>query len=186
MAHLILAYMSKLSNWHAGRHDDFRSPIVRGMGRINAKERARSRVLSDDELRAVWSAAEGSPSRFDRYAQFLLLTGCRRTEAARMTKTELAGADWLIPGSRTKSKVDHLLPLSQAALHILESLPRVGPPNGFLFTHDGDRSFGNFTRDKGDLQKRSNTTGWSIHDLKRTAHTLMTRAVFHRTTRSAR
>jgi integrase len=176
MAHLTLAYLSKLFNWCASRDDNFRSPIVRGMGRINAKERARSRVLSDDELRAVWAAAEGSASLFDRYAQFLLLTGCRRTEAARMTKAELAGADWLIPGARTKSKVDHLLPLSQAALDILAGLPQLGPPNGFVFTHDGERSFGNFTRGKGDLQKRSGTAGWSIHDLRRTARTLMTRA----------
>ena len=45
MAHVVLAYISKLFTWHAGRDDNFRSPIVRGMGRVNAKERARERVL---------------------------------------------------------------------------------------------------------------------------------------------
>jgi integrase len=85
MAHLTLAYVSRLFSWHAGRDDDFRSPIVRGMGRVNAKERARKRVLSDEELKAIWSAAESSGTLFDRYVQFLLLTTVRRTEAARMT-----------------------------------------------------------------------------------------------------
>ena len=110
MAHVALAYLSKLFNWHAKRNDEFRSPIVRGMGRVNAKERARARFLSDDELRAVWAAAEASGSLFDRYVQFLLLTAVRRTEAAGMTRAELTGTDWVIPASRMKGKREFLLP----------------------------------------------------------------------------
>ena len=37
-AQSVLAYLSKLMNWHASRDDDFRSPIVRGMARVNARE----------------------------------------------------------------------------------------------------------------------------------------------------
>jgi hypothetical protein len=40
MAHVMLAYLTKLFNWYAARTDDFRSPIVRGMSPIKAKERA--------------------------------------------------------------------------------------------------------------------------------------------------
>src|SRR5262249_48927438 len=39
-AHQALAFMSKLLSWYASRHDDFRSPIVRGMGRVKPRERA--------------------------------------------------------------------------------------------------------------------------------------------------
>ena len=59
MADHALAVLRRLMTWHAGRSDDFRSPIVRGMARTSPKARARQRVLTDDELRAVWRAAEG-------------------------------------------------------------------------------------------------------------------------------
>jgi integrase len=175
-AHIVLAYLSKLFGWHARRDDDFRSPIVRGMGRVNATERARARILSDDELKAVWTAAEASGTLFDRYVQFLLLTAVRRMEAARMTRAELDGADWAIPAARMKGKRDHLVPLSPAALDILTTLPVIGRSDGFVFTNDGTRPAGNFTNGKADLQKRSGTSGWTLHDLRRTARSLMARA----------
>ena len=54
MAYHTLAVIRKIFNWYAARSDDFRSPIVRGMART--KRQPRDRVLSDDELRAVWRA----------------------------------------------------------------------------------------------------------------------------------
>jgi len=56
-------------SWHAGRSDDFRSPIVRGMTRTSPKERARQRVLTDDELRAVWKAADDQRRQAGRTCQ---------------------------------------------------------------------------------------------------------------------
>jgi integrase len=176
MAHLTLAYIGRLFSWHAGRSDDFRTPIIRGMGRVNAKERARKRTLTDDELRAVWAAAVAGGALFDRYVQFLLLTACRRNEAARMTRAELDGADWLIPGSRTKNKQDLLLPLCRKAVDVLSKQPIVGKPDGFVFTNDGVRAFRNFAVCKANLQERSGTKNWSLHDLRRTARSLMSRA----------
>jgi integrase len=176
MAHVTLAYISRVFSWHAGRSDDFRSPIVRAMARINAVERARKRVLSDDELRAVWRVAEAAETLFDRYVQFVLLTACRRNEASRMTRAELDGADWLIPASRSKNKQDHLVPLSRKALEILAKVPAIGKADGFVFTHTGRRAYGNFGADKAKLQARSGTAGWTIHDLRRTARSLMSRA----------
>jgi integrase len=146
------------------------------MGRVNAKDRARKRVLSDDELRAVWRAAETAGTLFDRYVQYVLLTACRRNEASRMTRAELDGADWLIPASRSKNKQDHLVPLSRKALEILAQVPAIGKPDGFVFTHTGRRAYRNFDADNAKLQARSDTAGWTIHDLRRTARSLMSRA----------
>jgi integrase len=53
-ADLALAYLRRAFNWHASGVDDFNSPIVAGMARYNGRERARSRTLTDDELRALW------------------------------------------------------------------------------------------------------------------------------------
>ena len=48
-----LAFLSRLFSWHAARSDEFRSPIVRGMRRTSQSERARQRILTDDELASV-------------------------------------------------------------------------------------------------------------------------------------
>src|SRR5262249_25316656 len=88
-----LAALRRLMNWHAARSDDFRSPIVRGMQRARpATERARNRVLTDAELRAVWHAA-GKMGMHGAYFRFLLLTGARRSEASAMRWSELNGSD---------------------------------------------------------------------------------------------
>jgi integrase len=176
MAHLTLTYLSRVFTWHASRDDDFRSPVVRGMGRINAKERARKRILNDDELRSVWQAVEAGGTLFDCYVQFVLLTACRRNEASRMTRAELDGVDWLIPASRSKNKHAHLVPLSRKATEVLTRIPTIGGADGFVFTQTGKRAIRNFDADKTALQARSGTSGWTIHDLRRTSRSLMSRA----------
>jgi Arm DNA-binding domain len=91
MADHVLAYLRRVMTWHASRSDDFRSPIVRGMARTRPSQRRRQRVLSDHEIRAVWRAAEGSPSAFGHLVQFLLLTRLSaKTGSSRRTDTRLA------------------------------------------------------------------------------------------------
>ena len=119
-AHTVLAYLSKLFNWHAARDDEFRSPIVRGMARTTASER--DRILTDAELRAIWATAEGVGARsapFGRYIRFLLLTATRRNEAADARWSEIADGVWTIPAARYKTAVDHVVPLSKAAMAII-------------------------------------------------------------------
>jgi integrase len=167
MADQTLAILRKIMNWHAARSDDFRSPIVRGMGR--GKETSRDRILDDDELRAVWKAAEGL---FGSYVKFLLLTSARRNEASEMERAELSGADWTLPAARNKTAQDLLRPLSHAAQDVLAELPK----GRFVFTRNGTGPFGGFTKLKEALDKRSGVTGWTLHDLRRTARSLMSRA----------
>ena len=151
---------------------------MKGMARTKPKERARQRALTDDELRAVWEAAEASDHVFGRLVQFVLLTAARRNEAARMTQVELSGGDWTIPAARHKSKLDFLLPLSAKALAVLDNIPLIGrnADRWFEFTTDGKRALGGFSKFKRDFDKRCGVTGWRVHDLRRTARTLMSRA----------
>jgi integrase len=177
MAHLVLAYISKVMNWHASRDDEFRSPIVRGMGRIKPADHARERVLTDEELRAIWQAAESATGPFGSFVRFALLTATRRNEAAHMRRDELSNGDWIIPAERMKGKKghkrDHLVPLSAAAKAIIDDLPVLGP---FVFTANGRRPIRGFATFKADFDRRCGVTGWRIHDLRRTARSLMSRA----------
>jgi integrase len=173
MADRTLAYIGRVMNWHASRSDDFRSPIVRGMARANSK--ARERTLSDDELRAVWKAAETTPGPFGAFVKFLLLTGARRTEASGMTWNEISGADWTLPARRNKVDKELVRPLSAAARATIAALPRIGR-QGFVFTTTGDAPIGSFARWKRRLDRASGVTAWTLHDLRRTARTLLSRA----------
>lgn len=175
MADRTLGIVGRVFNWHASRSDDFRSPIVRGMSRTKMHERARSRVLTDDEIRLIWKTAEGQ-GPFGRLMRFLLLTGARRTEAARMTWSEIDGADWTLPASRNKTKLDLLRPLSKAALDVLG--PRPNDAACWVFTNNGAvplRSFGNL-KATFDRAMPEPIPPWVLHDTRRTARSLMSRA----------
>jgi integrase len=131
--------------------------------------KARDRILSDDELRSVWSGANRA-GVFGRYLQFLLLTATRRNEAARMTRAELAGDLWSIPASRMKAGAEHVVPLSAAALDVL---PKAGE---LIFTVDDVSPIGGFSRLKRDFDLAVPLPPWTLHDLRRTVRSLMSRA----------
>jgi len=175
-------------DWHATRTDAFRSPIVKGMRRTGAQER--SRILSDDELRAVWQAAGEYAHPFGSLVRFILLTATRRNEALYARRSEIVGDIWTIPAARYKTKIDHVVPLSKAAQAVLEGLPSspffLGsqpcngnpsePADGFLFTANGKQAIGGHSRHKAAIDKASGVTGWTVHDLRRTGRSLMSRA----------
>lgn len=172
MADQVLAIVRRIMNWHASRSDDFRSPIVRGMARTSSKARARARILDDAELKAIWRAAEDSTGAFGALVKFLLLTSARRSEAARMTWGELSGADWTLPATRNKVKVDLIRPLSPTAQAVLGRLSKAGK---YVFTTDGYRPLGGFSKAKREFDKACGVKGWTLHDLRRTARSLMSR-----------
>jgi integrase len=175
MADLTFAVVRRVMSWHESRDDQFRSPIARGMRRVRASERARTRILTDDELRAVWKAAEASVGPFGAYVRYLLLTACRRSEVAAMAWSELERDVWTIPGSRYKNRRDHEVPLSGSAMAALASLPRIGPGK-YAFTLNGASPMGGISNRKEAFDKQCCVRGWTLHDLRRTARSLMSRA----------
>jgi integrase len=167
MADKALGIIRKVMNWHSARSDEFRSPIVRGMARDEGT--ARDRILTDDELRAIWGATEGS--LFGSYVRLLLLTAARRTEVASMEWSEITGGDWTLPGSRNKTAQDLVRPLSKPALATLPER------NGRWVFGNGARALTIFVGPKAALDAASGVTGWTLHDLRRTARSLMSRAM---------
>jgi integrase len=174
-----LALISKVMNDHAINSDDYRSPIVKGMRRTKTKERARDRTLTDDELKAVWTTA-GEGGAFGPFVRFLLLTAARRSEAAFMTWGEIGngngnGMVWTLPAARNKTKQELVRPLSNAAQAVLSGLPR-GNADELVFQGDGRRVASNFDPMKKAFDKQCGIEGWTLHDLRRTARTLLSRA----------
>jgi integrase len=173
MADRTLAYCRKAFNWYEinGHDDDFKSPIVRGMARTKPSEHARDRILTDDELRSLWKATD-APGPFGPMLRFILLTASRRSEAADMTRSEVVGDNWTIPAARYKTKTETVLPLSKAAQDVLASMPK---GTDYIFT-TGKKPIAGFTQFKAKVDERCGFADWTIHDLRRTARSLMSRA----------
>jgi integrase len=193
MADLALAYVRKAFNWYEvnGHDDDFTSPVVRGMARLKPSDRERERVLADDEIRDVWSALDTitEPACFPAYVKTLLLTATRRSEGADMSTTELEGEIWTIPAARYKTKLDHVIPLSAPARELIASAAPDKPAKNahFVFsTTSGAKPFSGFSKAKRELDKaiakiretegRPPMEDFVLHDLRRTARTLLARA----------
>ena len=169
MANEVLGIVSRVFDWHASRSDTFRSPIVKGMNRAGAQ--VRSRILTDDELRAVWHASAGYGHPFGPMLRFILLTATRRNEALYAKRAEIVGSEWTIPAARYKTKIDHVIPLSQAAFAEVPS-----GQGDWLFSANGKQVIGSHSRHKAKIDEASGVSGWTLHDLRRTARSLMSRA----------
>ena len=104
------------------------------------------RVLSDAEIRLFWNGIVEPTRRVGLGLRLALLTGARIGEIAGLDTAELehladaSRAAWIIPGTRTKNKKDHLIPLL-ARETVLELLAQSGPKSGgYLFpTHSRRR-----------------------------------------------
>src|SRR3954447_521118 len=188
----VRAYLRKALSRYAERDDEFNlnAAFVRVGARANSKERARTRVLSDDELRTIWPLLDQAGT-FGALLKTLLLTAQRRDEVANLVRTEI-GRDgiWTIPAERYKTKRSNHVPLSNAALAVIEAQPKIGGCD-YVFPSRTGTPFSGFGKSKARLdqavllhmQKHAKKgaeieppPNWTLHDLRRTAKTLMARA----------
>jgi integrase len=135
-------------------------------------ERAeRERVLTDDELRAVWNACD-METDFGKIVRLLILTGCRREEIGGLMWGEIDRDKRQInlPGERTKNGRAHSLTLPDMAMDIIKSVnERHERP--YLF---GERAVG-FRSWQVQMArfKPDGVVNWKLHDIRRTVATGM-------------
>jgi integrase len=176
MATNVFAVIRKLFSWSVARDIIAASPCV-GV-ETPAVVESRDRVLTDDEIKRLWSAAGELGHPFGHITKFLLLTGQRRDEVAGMAWGEIDARLWTIPKERAKNSKTHDVPLSDAALAVLDEVrlaPRVYSPNGLMFTKTGETPASGFSKAKTQLDKRMGTgvPPWRLHDIRRTVATGM-------------
>jgi integrase len=79
-----------------------------------------------------------------------------------------------LPAARNKTGLDLVRPLSKSAQAILEAMPK---SDGFVWTTTaGVTGLGGFNWFKGQQDAASGVKGYRMHDLRRTARSLMSRA----------
>ena len=136
---------------------------------------ARTKVLDDAEIRAVWQAA-GTMWQHGVIVKQLLLTGCRLEEIVELQWREIKENEIIITGARRKrirgkEAPSLLVPLTQTMRDLLATQHRWDGPYVFTTTHGRKPLSGFSDKQKKQLDERSGVTGWKIHDLRRTART---------------
>ena len=164
------AAVRKLFSWCVERGYIEHSPCF-GI-RAPSKFTRRDRVLSDDELQAIWIAAGKMGYPFGCAVQLLILTGQRRGEVMgmRWPDIDLTERRWIIAGERNKSGRDHIVPLTDAAIDMIKALPRVH--DELVFPARGKDSIASgFSKWKRALDEECGVKLWHLHDVRRTVAT---------------
>lgn len=141
---------------------------VQGTAKAN-ENGSRERVLTPDELAALWHAL--GDDRFSDIVRLLLLTGQRRNEIGHLQwrEIDLKRSLIVLAPARTKNSRQHEVPLSRQALVVLERQPRRNATD-FVF---GERGLNDWARSKATLDARVRIAPWTLHDLRRTCATGM-------------
>jgi integrase len=124
--------------------------------------KSRDRVLTDDELAAVWHQAVAVGGCHGALVRLLILTGARRDEIASLCWSEIVASQMQLSGERTKNGVPHAIAITPAMATVLDQCPRRGE-----FALNGDFK----VNLSGRMRKHLNPPGindWTLHDLRRT------------------
>jgi integrase len=162
---LMARILSKLFAW-AMQHRKVQSNPCIGQY-VPPPAASRDRVLSEQDLRKLWTACDQIGPPFGPVFQLLILTGQRLNECAGIRRSELDGSTWTIPSSRTKNKRVHIVPLPRQAMAILASMPDVG--HDLFFTTTGTTAVSGWSVVKKRLDGlMQSSEPWRTHDLRRT------------------
>ena len=151
---------------------------------LNIKARGsnagRSRVLVDGELAEVWQACLDDD--YGKIVKLLILTLQRRTEIGDLADSEIDVSEHqiLLPEHRTKNGRPHIVPLSDLACEIIESIER--RDNRDLLFGRGEGGFSGWSKAKVEIDariaERRRRVGvdremppWTLHDLRRSGVT---------------
>jgi integrase len=163
---------------HSRLHRFFRWCISRDIIQANpmadlpkpGSETRRDRVLTDEELIAVWQASQKLSHPFGEAVRLLILTGARREEIGQLQWSEVEDATLQLNGASTKNGAPHDIPLSPPAKELIAGQPRIAKSD-FIFTTTGRTPISGWSVAKRQLDKHAAIPAWRLHDLRRTVAT---------------
>jgi integrase len=163
--------LSKFFKWAVGEGICENNPVV-GTNKNENENGPRERSLTDTEIVAVWRGVPDSD--YGRILKLILLTGCRREEIGglKWSEIDLEARTITLPGERTKNHQAHVVPLTDAAFDILSGCERDGE---FVFGRTKTRGFNGWSKCKIELDKVVKLDPWTVHDLRRTVRTGLSR-----------
>jgi integrase len=194
-AHNLLGHAKRLFAWAVDQevYGLASSPCERLKPKaLIGKKAVRTRVLTDDEWRALWRSAEGMAYPYGPLFRMLALTGQRKSEVAeaRWSEFALGRKLWTIPPERMKADSPHVVPLTDEVVEILEGLPRFEAGDYLFSTTGGKKPINGFSKGKARLDRlmlaelrrsidddkaseKVKLAPFVIHDLRRSVRTGM-------------
>ena len=174
-ANRVYGILRKAYNWAISRDIVSYNPCI-GIERPSS-ENARDRVLTDDEIRAVWAAlADEEPAIAAAYKlRLLTVQRGQEVETMRLEDIDRESGWWTIPGERAKNERSHRVPLSPQTIKVLDEL-LAGDERSEGWVFRAPRRDGPMTmmwKTKKDIAERAGVEFVS-HDLRRTAASKMT------------
>jgi integrase len=171
--------LRKLFNW-AVQRDLLDTNPATNIARPGGKEKARDRVLTDDEIRSLWAAvaAANMAEQIKLLLQLMLVTAQRKAELlqAQWSEFDLTAGWWTIPAEHAKNRLSHRVPLSSLALQLLRQASALNPDSGLVLAspRSGDVMVGSAV-DRAVRNNRDYFTiaHWTPHDLRRSAASKM-------------
>jgi integrase len=173
----LLGHLKRLYHWTVEQHAyglEISPAASLSAKALIGKKRKRTRFLSEDELRAFWLATKAEPYPYGPLLRMLALTGQRRGEvgAARWREFNLPGRLWVIPAERMKMETDHVVPLSDDVVALLDELPRFNRGDHLFSTDSGVQPVNGYGNAKQRINKLvGDIPKWVIHDIRRTVRT---------------
>jgi integrase len=188
-------HLSRVFNWAADREIIASNPIYALKRSDLATASEAGRALSDEELRAIWRAADEMRYPFGMLFQLLILTGQRRAEWAESKRSELsAELDALeLSRERFKGRRSHIVPIVGAASGIVQRLPAWADRDDYyLFSsRTGHVAVAGFSQAKTKLDRlAANYMGtpikpYRVHDFRVTCETRLAHLGFNQDVRDA-
>jgi integrase len=179
-ARCIFSHARALFAWAALRFDLPSSPCDRLRPQaLGIAPRARQRVLSDAEIRALWRATEAMGYPFGDFVRLLLMSGARRGEIAhlRQSHVDLERRLITLPAEQVKSGSEHRIPITADLAALLSGLPRFKSGDLVFATDCGRRPIGGFSKRTARLHRLmraelgNDMPSFCLHDLRRTMRT---------------
>jgi site-specific recombinase XerD len=135
-------------------------------------DRRGTRILSDEEIVAIWETANSPRTAIFRA---MLLLGTRNTETCKLEREWLVDGVLTIPGEHTKNGRDHAIPLTPLAEHILSQA--LGTNQHYFAGRwdEGHITPGALGKLKREVMEASDTADWQLRDLRRTFRSLAAR-----------
>lgn len=189
-ARVTLSWLRTLWKW-AWARDIVDEPLMDAV-QIDIVRKVRERSYSDDEIKALWSAANKMGLRDRGYLKLLLLLGVRKNELAKMRRDEIFEPDddnypeklripnapplWIIPFERTKSRKTarknrvYVVPLPRLAYSVYKGLPDLDDDLVFPGRGEG-KAMSPGSKLQKEIQKMSGIDDWSYHPCRDTLAT---------------